>query len=42
MHHVVDEFRHMRPARWAVTLARRWFGTHVAQAYGMTLLTPAF
>jgi hypothetical protein len=42
MQYVVDEFRHMRPARWAVTLARRWFGTQVTQAYRMTLLTPAF
>ena len=47
MHIVVDNSRHTRPTRWAINLVRRWFGTEVAEpyrieAYGMTLLTPAF
>jgi hypothetical protein len=37
-----DNRRHTPPTRWALTLARRWFGTQVAAAYRMTLLTPAF
>jgi hypothetical protein len=42
MHIVGDNLEVTLPARWAIKLARRWFGTQVAQAYTLTLLTPAF
>jgi hypothetical protein len=47
MQSISDNSRHTLPTRWAIKLARRWFGTQVAEpyrieAYRMTLLTPAF
>ena len=39
---IVDDLKHTLPTRLATVLARRWFGSHVDEAYRLTLLTPAF